>query len=280
MYGIEHLALLAKAIHMPRLKSLAPMVRPARTGVLKPEPKIKLAFYDSPAFRAWRAQVVARAGNRCEAIEDGHRCSKAHPQHRMYADHRVELKDGGKPLDLANGQCLCASHHERKTHAVRRDGPPWSGSFSRPSLPRPGCRVKLVCGPPAAGKTTYVRNHARADDIIIDLDVIAEDHGVGRVREDNVLLTLLRRRNDRLAALAREPRERMAWVIINAPTQQLRKWWCSMLGVAAEDMVLLLPARGELQRRVHNDPSRKAHVDQHLMWIDRWLARELGFWPS
>jgi hypothetical protein len=37
----------------------------------------------------------------------------------MYADHVTELKDGGALLDLSNGRCLCASHHELKTLAMR-----------------------------------------------------------------------------------------------------------------------------------------------------------------
>jgi signal transduction histidine kinase len=37
----------------------------------------------------------------------------------MYADHIIELRDGGQPFDLNNGQCLCASHHELKTMQAR-----------------------------------------------------------------------------------------------------------------------------------------------------------------
>jgi hypothetical protein len=37
----------------------------------------------------------------------------------MFADHRIEIKDGGHPFDLNNGQCLCSTHHELKTMAAR-----------------------------------------------------------------------------------------------------------------------------------------------------------------
>lgn len=265
---------------MTRLRMLAPKVQNISTSAIKAVPKIKNSFYDSPAFRAWRTQVVARAGARCEAVDNGQRCTKAWPQHRMYADHVHELRDGGAALDPANGQCLCASHHEIKTHNVRRMGPAWTGSPTKPNLPRPSCRVMLVCGPPAAGKTTHVRAYAKPDDLIIDLDAIADDYGVGRVRADDVLLSLLHKRNDRLAALAREPAERVAWVIVSAPTHKLRQWWCSALGVQANDVVLLVPPRSELHRRAMNDPARTPFIDQHLLWIDGWLARETGHWPE
>jgi hypothetical protein len=32
----------------------------------------------------------------------------------MFADHVVELRDGGSALDLANGRCLCGSCHSKK----------------------------------------------------------------------------------------------------------------------------------------------------------------------
>jgi hypothetical protein len=101
------------------LRSLAPLVSTLDTHTTKLPPKVKDEAYTTNQFRAWRAQVVARAGGRCEAVDQGHRCTKAMPEHRMYSDHIVELRDGGSLLDLNNGQCLCASHHQIKTVAAR-----------------------------------------------------------------------------------------------------------------------------------------------------------------
>jgi len=103
---------------MPRLRTLAPRLRPSPSLVTLP-PKVKAEVYNTPEFQRWRAEVVARAGGRCEAVDHGHRCSKAKPEHRMYADHIIELADGGQAFDVVNGQCLCASHHTIKTMAAR-----------------------------------------------------------------------------------------------------------------------------------------------------------------
>ena len=104
---------------MPKLRTLAPTLRSAPNVVTLPL-KQKDPIYNTPEFQVWRAEVVRRAGGRCEAVDPhGHRCSRAWPEHRLYADHIVELKDGGALLDLANGQALCASHHETKTMAAR-----------------------------------------------------------------------------------------------------------------------------------------------------------------
>jgi hypothetical protein len=102
------------------LRSLRPLVRTTDTRTTPLPTKIKDPVYDTPQFRAWRAHVVQRAGGQCEYVDHhGLRCIKAQPEHRMYADHIRELRDGGSLLDLNNGQCLCASHHELKTIAQR-----------------------------------------------------------------------------------------------------------------------------------------------------------------
>lgn len=105
---------------MTKLRTLAPLVAAIDTRTTKLPPKTAEPYYLTPEHRAWRAKVVARAGGRCEAVgQHGHRCSKAEPEHRLIADHVVEIKDGGRPLDFNNGQCLCFSHHERKSAAER-----------------------------------------------------------------------------------------------------------------------------------------------------------------
>jgi hypothetical protein len=110
---------------MPKLRSLPPLVRTTDTRTTRPPPRDKApkernALYNSPEFRTWRKQVVTRANGRCEATDaHGNRCPKAYPKHRVYADHIIELRDGGQPFEVANGQCLCASHHESKTHSAR-----------------------------------------------------------------------------------------------------------------------------------------------------------------
>jgi 5-methylcytosine-specific restriction protein A len=260
---------------MPKLRTLAPRLRPLNTSAIKPPPKQKDPVYNSPEFAAWRALVVARAGGQCEAVDDhGQRCTKAKPKHTVYADHIVELRDGGSLLDLNNGQCLCASHHEIKTADVRRYRADL-GSLTKPNLPKPSCRVKLICGPPAAGKSTYVRANAAPSDIIIDLDMIARQCGMGRYRP-GATRALLLLRNQRLAALANEPPDRVAWVIISAPSKGLRQWWCAALRVLPADLLVLAPPRTELRHRVMNDPDRKDVIDLHLSLIDRWFARDIG----
>jgi hypothetical protein len=148
------------------------------------------------------------------------------------------------------------------------------GDLARPDLPRPTCRVRLVCGPPAAGKSTYVRAHAQPTDILIDIDAIARELGFDRDRPDSEVSEFLRIRNARLANLAKMPATRTAWVIIGAPSISLRQWWCNILNVKPNDLILLLPSRDQLQQRIINDPDRQNVRAHHFALVDKWLARE------
>lgn len=78
---------------------------------VQPREKEARAVYGTPEYRAWAVAVKQRAGWKCE------RCGTR--QGRIYADHIVEVEDGGAPFDISNGQALCASHHAEKTARER-----------------------------------------------------------------------------------------------------------------------------------------------------------------
>lgn len=82
---------------------------------LRTPPKVVDPHYRTDEHRVWAAEVMRRARYQCQAPG----CRKGRPDHRLYADHIVELKDGGAAFDPANGQALCASHHTAKTMAAR-----------------------------------------------------------------------------------------------------------------------------------------------------------------
>jgi hypothetical protein len=70
-------------------------------------PKERAEIYATDEHVAWSSAVRTRAGWQCE------RCGRK--DGRMFADHIIELSDGGQPHDLSNGQCLCGSCHTTKT---------------------------------------------------------------------------------------------------------------------------------------------------------------------
>ncbi len=90
-----------------KMKLIRPMVSvvPFRTTPL-PQ-KVRAPIYGTPSYVLWANEVRRRAGYRCEE------CGRSDT--RLFADHIVELKDGGAAFDLANGKCLCGSCHSLKT---------------------------------------------------------------------------------------------------------------------------------------------------------------------
>jgi 5-methylcytosine-specific restriction protein A len=104
---------------MARIKMLGSLVPKSDGRTVQVERKQADPFYHSEEHRQFRETVLRNAGYRCEWIESGQRCTKASPQHRLFADHIRERQDGGHPFDPANGQCLCGAHHTLKTAQAR-----------------------------------------------------------------------------------------------------------------------------------------------------------------
>lgn len=110
-------------------------------------------------------------------------------------------------------------------------------------------RVILVCGPPCAGKTTWVAQHARPGDIILDQDVI----GAAAMR------TALSRVTAMTAGTA--------WVIRCAPGPTRRQALARRLGA---DVVLLDPGEAEATARAAHRP----HPRRHISAVRDWYRRE------
>ena len=98
-----------------RLSTLRPKVATVFTGAARPLPKETDAALLTPEHKRWREVVCARAGWRCEHVENGHRCGSSRANgDRMIADHVRERADGGALYDPNNGQCLCTAHNTAK----------------------------------------------------------------------------------------------------------------------------------------------------------------------
>lgn len=78
---------------------------------VKPGPKVADPFYSSPEWIALRNMVRREARGMCQVPG----CNR--PGHTV--DHRVEIRDGGAPLDRRNVWLLCQPHHVDKTNRER-----------------------------------------------------------------------------------------------------------------------------------------------------------------
>lgn len=129
--------------------------------------------------------------------------------------------------------------------------------------------VTLVCGPPCAGKTTWVDRQARAGDLVLDFDQIARgelgspfkwDHTPKVWREAERLI------RERMRVLGEQGPDRPSWVIRTIPDGHTRAVVARNIG--ATRRVLLLPPERVLLERAAGRPDP---VETRAA-IGRWLA--------
>lgn len=114
--------------------------------------------------------------------------------------------------------------------------------------------VHLICGPPGAGKTTYVKDQAGPDDVVIDLDEIRRTVGAGQA-------SMWRMAAERAAA---NHEESDVWVIRTLANPQERADAAQRLN-ATDVRVLATPADLAKTRASERDGSDDAHAP-----IDNW----------
>jgi hypothetical protein len=183
---------------------------------------------------------------------------------------------GGTDAD-DNVQGLCHECHARKTviedmsNQASAPHPAWLRQSQIP--------ITIVCGPPGAGKSTYVRDHAAPGDITIDLDDICASisqqwrpwSGDQSTRR-NILEPALRIRNSRLGSLHSTPAVAgvAAWFVVSAPFLNERRWWARKLGGT---VVLLDPGPQVCKTRALARGTPHA-----IAGIERWYRHAKQVW--
>lgn len=148
-----------------------------------------------------------------------------------------------------------------------------ASAYRHPEWLRPsGIPLTIVCGPPASGKSTYVRSRASNRDLIIDLDQIATElSGDATAAWDRKrwLIPALRVRNQYLGLLSsaqgKWPR---AWFIVGAAEPSRRDWWQSKLQPVRT--IVLETTVDECWCRIAADQSRTARADIQKAAVQRW----------
>jgi len=101
---------------MAKVPSIASRIIALDTLSARSPLKTAEPIYTTREYAEWRRIVISRAHGRCQDP------SCKHPNRygiRLFADHVIELKDGGAPFDPSNGLARCGSCHTIKTVAER-----------------------------------------------------------------------------------------------------------------------------------------------------------------
>lgn len=198
------------------------------------------------AHKRWR-KAILRRDPVCVTCEGMGRTVVA-----TVADHIVPMSAGGSRLLMSNGQGLCKTCHDQKTLS--------EGSFGRayiPTSPAIGERLTIVCGPPRAGKNTYVEEHMMPGDIVVDLDEI-------RSRKAGMGLTEAFKNRDAMLSYAEQDTVGV-WLIIGAPLQSQRQ--AMREGLRPGRIVVLETSPTLCTRRARHD-----HRDLGVA-IERWWSQ-------
>jgi len=117
--------------------------------------------YTMPQWRRLRLQILERDGYMCQI--KGPKCTKR----ATAVDHIVPVNDGGAFYDPTNLRAACQwCNSWRANRQKRNEG--WR---------RSNTHIVLVMGPPTAGKSTYIREHAGPHDLVIDYDALQQAMG-------------------------------------------------------------------------------------------------------
>lgn len=219
--------------------------------------------YDAD-WRRLRLQFLA-AHPLCLFCADADRVTAA-----TVVDHIITIAD--RPdlrLDWSNLRPLCKECHDR--HTAREQA--FGGKASRrPDWLRPSAvPLHLVCGPPASGKTRWVREHAAPGDLVLDLDEIAASmSGLGPHSWTSTWLDpALRERNELLGRLSRTPTTwPAAWLIISEPKAVDRQWWFDTMN--PETITVLETSPDICRSRIRQDPERANVVDAMSDVVLKW----------
>jgi 5-methylcytosine-specific restriction endonuclease McrA len=185
-----------------------------------------------------------------------------------HVDHIIDIIDAPElRLQDDNLQSLCASCHSRKTRRQQNAGS-FTEVFYPTRLRAPTGQVTLISGPPACGKTTYVRAHASSTDVIIDVDAIVES--LFKInpyeRTQQQLLTATHERN-RLLAQPMKPHQVM-WFVTTA-TGHDHWWWQEKLKPAR--VVALSCTLKQSIERLRADATRQSTLERQIAVARAWF---------
>jgi 5-methylcytosine-specific restriction protein A len=205
----------------------------------------------------------------CRPFAERGRVAEAHE-----VDHVIPHR-GDQDLfwDRANCQPICVDCHLAKSKAEQGAGDRLAGDdiVHPPGLQPSAIPLVIVCGPPAAGKSTYVRDRAGPGDLVIDLDVIkSQISGLPlHAWDSQYLRPALVRRNELLAELSSQPPAwPRAWFIVGAPTARWRGWWRQHL--QPERIVVLETPDSICLARIAEAADRASIRAQQSEAVARW----------
>lgn len=136
-------------------------------------------------------------------------------------------------------------------------------------------QVTIVYGPPGAGKTSYVKEHARRGDLIIDFDALyAALSGLDWYDKPTALMPFVCEARDAVInRLHRNSEVQHAWLITSEPKANKR---AALQVQLKAKLVFIETDPQECLRRITADPRRDAEHWQKIIndWYHKYTSDE------
>ena len=200
-------------------------------------------------------------------------CNHCSTAERPIPASEVDHIDGNARNDFQNYQSLCKPCHSAKTY---RENGGRIGTINKAQampmwIPSPSIPVTVVCGPPASGKTTYIKQHMGERDLVIDLDLIRARLSDKPIYQggDYWLTKSITMRNLMLESLQQNKHNfKKCWFAVTAPTPGIRSWWKRKLNA---EVIIINPGIKECIKRLQADARRPDDVKAvHEKVIHAW----------
>lgn len=233
-----------------------------------------MALKDPRSSRAWRRlrDQVVREEPSCQL-----RFKSICTGYSQTADHIIPVRD--RPdLALTRSNVRGACHACNNSRSAMPDDLTIMGGAEQPRAldvfapraaarpaPRPRGRVTLVAGPPCAGKSTHVEEHASPDALVVCWDRIALELGAPIHPTPYRMRRQIAAEYDARLTLVEHATE--AWVIRSLPDPLERRAWVDRLRA---DLVLLVPPTEVLMARARRRPD----PGKTMQDIRAWLAAQ------
>ena len=213
-------------------------------------------FYASSRWMKLRAALIAERGPRCQ------QCGKVESNPaKLTGHHTIELTpenvmDASVSLNPKHVKIVCFDCHQ-KTH-------------QRFGHENTGRRVCIVYGPPCSGKSTYVREHARRGDIVVDTDRLfaAISMQPEYDKPDNLLANVFGIHDLLIDNIkTRYGKWHSAWVVGGYADKRKREKMADELGA---ELVFCDASKEECFARLARDEGRRMRQEEWKVYIEEW----------